>query len=127
MALPSVLEDWEIRDWIHLNVPGYVVRGHLPPSVVDVVRYGIHLLKPKTVWLFGSRASGKCRSDSDFDLAFEGLANPEQFGRFWFDAQHGFISLQTLDLVNLDASSSQLKDEVRSQGIRVYTSDGTSN
>jgi len=45
----------------------------LPPSIRRLIDYGIQTVAPDRVILFGSRARGDAREDSDFDLAFDFL------------------------------------------------------
>ena len=43
----------------------------LPPSIRQLIDYGIKTVDPDRVILFGSRARGDARENSDYDLAFD--------------------------------------------------------
>lgn len=56
------------------------MKPDLPPSIRRLIDYGIKTVAPDRVILFGSRARGDARSDSDYDLAFVFLPNGCSFG-----------------------------------------------
>ena len=78
----------------------------------------------KGVYLFGSRADGSARPDSDFDFAFLNTGT-----RLSDLAVHSLrLALATsldadVDLVDLRAASSVLQFQIISKGRRIYSSD----
>ncbi|MEK7793186.1 MAG: nucleotidyltransferase domain-containing protein [Candidatus Hydrogenedentota bacterium] len=93
----------------------------LPPSIVDVVKYAIDTLRPRRIYLFGSRARGDARELSDFDLAFD--LDEESRGkwlRFCADVDELPLTLRAVDYVALHDAPGQLRDEILRTGKVIY-------
>jgi len=97
----------------------------LPSEVTELARRAGEAAKAESVLVFGSRARGDAREDSDVDVA---LVLPEQAdGRAALRAAIGATTHRRmpLDLVVLDCrtvaeSRSRLAREVRREGILIY-------
>ena len=95
----------------------YLFNTGIKPVVLEQIRghakkYGIH-----KVILFGSRARGTFRRDSDIDLAVSG-GNADLFR---LSVEEETDTLLTYDVVNLDhIVSAELLDVIRKEGIVLY-------
>ena len=93
----------------------------LPPSIRRLVERGIQSVDPARVFLFGSRAGGSARADSDYDLAF--VFPPEHQGRwlrFVADLDDAAVTLLPVDLVAWTDASESLKREIELEGVVLY-------
>ena len=91
--------------------------GELVPEVLG------HLPEIKALYVFGSRAQGEARPDSDLDLAvLVGTELPET--KLWETAQHlaSRIGME-VDLVNLSKASTVMQMQVVRGGRRLYCAD----
>lgn len=95
--------------------------ARLPVSVGRVVEQGVRAVDPKRVVLYGSRARGDARDNSDFDLAF--VFPEEQRGRwirFLADLDDAGLTLRPVDLVNWNEASEPLREQICKEGIILY-------
>lgn len=93
----------------------------LPPSIRRLIDYGIKTVEPDRVILFGSRARGDAREDSDYDLAFDFSSERRLFWlRFVTAAADLPITLQPTDLVAWYEASPELLDRIKREGIIIY-------
>lgn len=91
--------------------------------VIEYVKKLAHgHLHPRTVILFGSRASGKARTTSDIDLAFDfdPKQNPHAWSRFCLEVQENAPTLLSIDLINMNEISDALLKKIHDEGIIVY-------
>ena len=97
------------------------VNESLPPSILRVVQYAIDTLQPRRIYLFGSRARGDAREQSDFDLAFD-LDEESRWKwlRFRADVDELPLSLRPIDYVALHDAPGQLRDEILRTGKVIY-------
>ena len=72
------------------------------------------------VYLFGSRARGDARENSDVDLAFEHASSPADWADFVNSAQEQAMTLLDLDLVDLARASAELRERVMKEGVLVH-------
>ncbi|MFN2377546.1 MAG: nucleotidyltransferase family protein [Candidatus Binatia bacterium] len=70
----------------------------------------------RRVYLFGSRARGDARPDSDLDLAFEHESSPEAWAQFVNAAQDQAPILLDLDLVDMASAAPELRERILSEG-----------
>lgn len=104
-----------------IEAPMTISVARLPVSVQRVVEQGVRAVDPKRVVLYGSRARGDARENSDFDLAF---VFPEaQHGawiRFLADLDDAALTLRPVDLVDWNEASAPLREQIRKEGIILY-------
>ena len=75
---------------------------------------------PKRIILFGSRARGKCREYSDFDIAVEGVETSIRKERLLKEALDQKLGIYTVDLINLDMVDPEFKKLILEQGKVIY-------
>ncbi len=93
----------------------------LPASVWRVVEQGVRAVDPRRVVLFGSRARGDARENSDFDLAFEfPEAQRGNWLRFLADLDDAALTLRPVDLVDWNEAAAPLREQIRKEGIGLY-------
>ena len=93
----------------------------LPPSILRLIEYGIKSVDPNRVILFGSRARGYAREDSDFDLAFDfPRSRHNKWLKFLAEANDLPLTLRPTDLVSWQEASSELKALINKEGILIY-------
>ena len=78
-------------------------------------RYGV-----ERMYLFGSRARGDNRPDSDYDflISIGKLDSLWKFAGFWGDLEDAFHS--SVDVVTDETKDRELLDEARKDGLLVY-------
>jgi predicted nucleotidyltransferase len=84
----------------------------LPPSIRRLIDYGIKTVEPDRVILFGSRARGDARENSDYDLAFD--------FPFVTAADDLPITLRPTDLVAWHEASAELQERIKLEGLLIY-------
>jgi predicted nucleotidyltransferase len=93
----------------------------LPPSIRRLIDYGIKTVEPDRVILFGSRARGDARENSDYDLAFDFPSNRLLYWlRFVTSADDLPITLRPTDLVAWHEASPELQERIKLEGILIY-------
>jgi len=93
----------------------------LPLSIRRLIDYGIQTVAPDRVILFGSRARGEAREDSDYDLAFDFPSERRLFWlRFVTAADDLPFTLRPTDLVAWYEASSELQERIKREGIVIY-------
>ena len=85
-----------------------------------MIREAEKALDLRRVYLFGSRARGDARTDSDIDLAFEHGSPPPVWADFVNAMQEGAPTLLDLDLVDLAQVSADLRTRILSEGKLLY-------
>lgn len=105
-----------------VEVAGLVVEGLSPElaPVRHVVADAARQLLLRRVILFGSRARGDARSDSDVDLAFVHDSDDAAWAEFVAKTQDTAPTLLSLDLVNLRHAASSLRQRIDAEGIVIY-------
>ena len=82
------------------------------------------MIDVKRVWIFGSRAMGGFRRNSDIDLAFErGNASSKDFDAFWARLSDEAEILLPLDLVDFETCQPELRKAILAHGKVVYECD----
>ncbi len=95
----------------------------LPDSVQKVIKSLIEQVGPQKIILFGSRARGDHRENSDFDIAVMGRKNSE---REWNEAltmiEETPITLHPIDIVEFEKLSDEYQSNIREEGKILYGS-----
>lgn len=95
------------------------ILGH--SGVATLVAEAIVRLRPKSVILFGSRATGKARATSDFDIALFGIgASHDEWVSFLNDATESPATLLPIQWIDARTASAELLSEIRKDGITLY-------
>ena len=93
----------------------------LPASIRRLVELAVRAVDPARVILYGSRARGDARQNSDYDLAF---VFPEDRHRQWVrllaDMDDAPVTLLPVDLVGWNEASDSLRERICSEGITLY-------
>ncbi len=93
----------------------------LEREVVDVIVNTVKdYLHPVRIILFGSRAHGKGKIYSDFDIAVEGVEMEIRKERLLKDALDERLGIFTIDLINLDKVDSEFKKLMLRFGRVIY-------
>lgn len=92
----------------------------LPESIQALLRRGVNLVDPATVVLFGSRARGDHRDNSDFDISFRGLARPEEWSRYQAEAAEEPFTLHKVDLLIYEKVSEDYRRNIDKDGVVLY-------
>jgi uncharacterized protein len=74
-------------------------------------------LRLRRVILFGSRARGDGRADSDIDLAFEHTSTGAEWAAFVNRMADEAPTLLSLDLVDLGSAEPALRERILSEGL----------
>jgi uncharacterized protein len=93
----------------------------IPVSIRRVVAAAVRAVDPTRVILYGSRARGDGRENSDYDLAF---VFPEQghsrWVRFLADYDAAALTLLPVDLLDWNEASPSLRAQIDKEGITLY-------
>lgn len=100
-------------------LPVEKVREKLPIHLQNVVEKAIEFLGVTKVILYGSRARGDARENSDFDLAFR-FPKKESWAKFSENIREESPSLYHYDLVDLQNTDKALKEKILEEGILIY-------
>lgn len=80
----------------------------------------------KGIYLFGSRAEGRARPDSDVDIAFlvEWGHSPTAMQRWeWSTELSALLQVEAVDLVDLQEANTDFRFVIVSTGQRIYCND----
>jgi predicted nucleotidyltransferase len=78
-------------------------------------------LKPKKIILFGSRARGDFRPNSDFDLCLvDALVDPTIRAKARITSEEEPLTLHKIDLVFYDEVSEEFRRNIDREGIAIY-------
>ena len=89
-------------------------------AVQSLIREAVRALDLRRVYLFGSRARGDGRRDSDVDLAFEHGSPPAAWADFVNAMRDEAPTLLDLDLVDLAEVSPDMRTRILSEGKVLY-------
>lgn len=96
--------------------------AHLPFYLKELLELARSLkVNFKRVWLFGSRAKGLPRSNSDFDIAFE-LSSKANWQKFLSQIAENPISVYKMDVLDLEDVSEGFKKSIIVEGVLIYES-----
>lgn len=97
-----------------------VPSSHVEDALRQIVQRARRVLNLKRVVLFGSRARGDARPDSDIDLAFEHGSSAARWAEFVNEMQDAAPTLLSLDLLDLSAAEPALRARVEAEGRLLY-------
>ncbi len=101
--------------------PTVLLDPALPASIQRVVKLGIRAVDPQRVVLYGSRARGDARSNSDYDLAFDFPKDHRgRWLRFVTDLDDAPVTLLPLDLLDWNEAPAALRTQIDKEGIVLY-------
>jgi predicted nucleotidyltransferase len=93
----------------------------LPASIRRLIDEGIRTISPDRVILFGSRARGDARQDSDFDIAFDFPPGKRRaWLRFVSESADQPLTLLPTDMVDWHEASPELQASICREGISLY-------
>lgn len=92
-------------------------------QIIDFLRARISELRG--LWLFGSRADGTDRTDSDYDIAFltEKPGYVSDMQRFEWSCDLAELLGNDVDLIDLNAAHTDVRFIIISTGRRIFSSD----
>lgn len=93
---------------------------NLPQSIQDVLNLAIDTLRPQEIILFGSRARGDHRPNSDWDIAFKGVSHQKAWPAFLIEQKEEPISLLKYDLVQYEELTPDYHENIQKDGILLY-------
>ena len=91
---------------------------NLPEHLQFIVKAAA-VLKPSAIWVFGSRARGDARPNSDFDLGFR-FTNKRDWAKFVLDVPEDVPSLYSYDLVDVDSINRGFLDKINEEGVLLF-------
>jgi len=86
-------------------------------TIINIVREHLH---PKRIILFGSRAKGKEKEYSDFDIAVEGVEMDIRKERLLKEALDEKMGIYTVEVIDLDKVDEGFKQLVLKTGRVIY-------
>ena len=86
-------------------------------TIINIVREHLH---PKRIILFGSRAKGKEKEYSDFDIAVEGVEMDIRKERLLKEALDEKMGIYTVEVIDLDKVDEGFKKLVLKTGKSIY-------
>lgn len=86
------------------------------PRLNEIERIVAKNLKPSRIWLFGSRAEGTHRKNSDYDIAYEGSNAEFRDVRKTKDQISKVLGIYSFDLVDLEKMNDGFKHLIREKG-----------
>ena len=95
--------------------------GRLPDSMKEVIRTVVERSNPSEVVLFGSRARGDNRSNSDFDVALRGRSCSESdWNSLVVDLADQAGTLFSMDLVEVEKIGPDYRLNIDKEGKLLY-------
>jgi len=94
--------------------------GNFPDSIKNAVKFVVTELNPDQLVLFGSRARGDHRPDSDFDFVVVGCRSTANWSKVSVALAEEPLTLYKIDLLRFEELSAEYKAEVEREGVRVY-------
>lgn len=93
----------------------------LPKSMFKALELMIKSLDPDKIVLFGSRARGDHRENSDFDIVIKGTkAQAHEWAKLRLALEEDPITLHKIDLLNWSELESNYIKNINSEGIILY-------
>lgn len=88
--------------------------------IIDIL---VDKISPSRIYLFGSRAKGDEKYNSDFDVAFEADDYKFRSYREALEALDLALGAYSIDLVDLNECSPEFRELVKEQGKVIYERD----
>ena len=93
----------------------------LPASLQSILEKIISVAQPNKVLLFGSRARGDFRENSDFDIYITGRrCSEDDWTRLLVDLDTEPLTLFKIDLVEFEKMSREFQESMGREGIILY-------
>jgi predicted nucleotidyltransferase len=86
-------------------------------TIINIVKEHLH---PKRIILFGSRATGREKKYSDFDIAVEGVDMDIRKERLLKDALDEKMRIYTVEVIDLDKVDDGFREIVMKTGRIIY-------
>lgn len=95
--------------------------AELPSSVQKLLKLVVEKIEPESVILFGSRARGTHRENSDFDIAVKKKnMNLSNWNSLLINLEEEPITLHKLDLVHYENMDEAYKSNINQEGLVLY-------
>jgi len=92
----------------------------LPDTIQNFVQYVVKKVHPEQVILFGSRARGDHRENSDFDMAVKGSVDAGAWTQLQVELDERAVSLYPVDLVLYKDLGEDYKKNIQAEGKVIY-------
>ncbi len=93
----------------------------LPDTVQSLLRYVVSKVSPNKVFLFGSRARGTQRENSDFDIAVvQKKCSEEDWTHVLVHLSTEPLTLHKVDLVEYETLAQDYKENIKKEGKALY-------
>jgi len=93
----------------------------MPESIKALLRAAVKDIHPREIILFGSRARGTHRENSDFDICFKDAdSNPVDRAKFKLRAEEESITLHKVDLVFFEELGEDYLQNIKGEGKLLY-------
>lgn len=93
----------------------------LPDSIKNLVKWIVREINPDEIILFGSRARGDHRENSDFDIAVRADSMPaEAWTKLKLAVDEEPITLYPVDLMDFNQLNDDYKNRILSEGKPLY-------
>lgn len=86
-------------------------------DIINVIESYLH---PKRIILFGSRASGKAKKYSDFDIAVESTEMNTRNKRLALEAIDEKAGIFSVDLIDINRADREFRDYILKKGRIIY-------
>jgi uncharacterized protein len=87
-----------------------------------VVHEVIRIAQPEKIILFGSRARGDARENSDFDIGVQGRSCSEDaWNRLIVDIMEEPYTLYPIDLVEIEKLTEAYQDRINQEGVLLWS------
>ncbi len=97
-------------------MPCYLLVVQIPRSISEIISQLEHHWGLDSLWIFGSRATGTARNDSDWDLAALFQTRPDPVELFGLRGEFEVLAGVPVDVIDLDRTSPVLARQVVKQG-----------
>ena len=103
-------------------MPGFTKNFEaLPESIQNFLRYVAKEVTPEQIILFGSRARGTHRPNSDFDLAVKKASLPAAtWAKVLVDLDSEPYTLHKIDLVHYEKLDDSYIQNIKKEGVVIY-------
>jgi len=92
----------------------------LPESIQNYLQQVVKDLHPTQIILFGSRARGDHRPNSDFDIAVKGVTDSAQWAHAKAALEEKNLTLYPIDLVILESLGNDYHLNIKAEGKVLY-------
>ena len=98
--------------------------SQIPPSVQNWLRHAVKIAKPQKVILFGSRARGTGRKNSDFDICFQNKSCSEpEWAELLNELESEPYTLFRLDISEFETLPLGHLTQIQNEGVLLYDGD----